>query len=178
MTREELEHTLAELEFHNTRWAVTQEAMHSDAVIAHKRDILAHDAEQRAEIERLNSLIEKSMLIEVEATRVDSDGRGKPIIVPSGTMLVHKDDMARAEEKTNLLRKMAIMARDNYRLRAVEAAAKVFLAEPDISKFEAANRNYDKEFAEQVPAYGVDSRRITKIFDNLKSALEADNGKG
>ena len=64
-----------------------------------------------AEIRGLKTLISKSSLIEVDASISTSDACGKPVFVNDGKMLVHKDNLARQQEKTRLLQKMAGMAR-------------------------------------------------------------------
>lgn len=63
------------------------------------------------ELNALKAMIVKSGLIEVEATTCMADKCGKPIIVKNGTMLVHKDENLRMQQRTVDLQKHAATAR-------------------------------------------------------------------
>lgn len=63
------------------------------------------------ELDTLKSMIAKSGLIEVEATTCMADKCGKPTIVKNGTMLVHKDENLRMQQRTVDLQKHAATAR-------------------------------------------------------------------
>ena len=63
------------------------------------------------ELNALKAMIVKSGLIEVEATTCMADKCGKPTIVNNGTMLVHKDEKLRIQQRTVDLQKHAATAR-------------------------------------------------------------------
>lgn len=63
------------------------------------------------ELAALKEMIAKSGLIEVEATTCMADKCGKPTIVKNGTMLVHKDEKLRIQQRTVDLQKHAATAR-------------------------------------------------------------------
>lgn len=63
------------------------------------------------ELAALKEMIAKSGLIEVEATTCIADKCGKPTIVKDGTMLVHKDEKLRIQQRTVDLQKHAATAR-------------------------------------------------------------------
>ena len=67
--------------------------------------------EARKELDALKATIAKSGLIEVEATTCIADKCGKPTIVKDGTMLVHKDEKLRIQQRTVDLQKHAATAR-------------------------------------------------------------------
>lgn len=85
------------------------------------------------ELEELKAKIAKSSLIEVEATKCVSRS-GHPVIVKDGTMLVHKDYLIEAQDKTKRMQAHAATARkchaaeqdrDQWKERAEKAESSI-----------------------------------------------------
>lgn len=119
------------------------------AVCQKKHRLERERDEAREELAALKEMIAKSGLIEVEATTCIADKCGKPTIVKDGTMLVHKDEKLRIQQRTVDLQKHAATARKLAAERAladrlvkvVEHSAKI-IGPPDCvhdSRWETGN---------------------------------------
>ena len=81
------------------------------AVCQKKHRLERERDEAREELAALKEMIAKSGLIEVEATTCIADKFGKPTVIKDGTMLVHKDEKLRIQQRTVDLQKHAATAR-------------------------------------------------------------------
>ena len=136
------------------------------------------------ELDALKSMIAKSGLIEVEATTCISDKCGKPTIVKDGTMLVHKDEKLRIQQRTVDLQKHAATARKlaaeralaEQRGRLYDTAIRQLKAlERDLDRLEAdlaAERALADRLAEAIQNYLVLDENIDATTDELNGSWE------
>jgi hypothetical protein len=117
------------------------------------------------ELKRLQELITKSNLIEVDATAVKYDKCGKPVIVKDGTMLVPADYLEKESEKTKTLANMAQQAKHISDLERL--CYKTHLLEKMVAVFWEHETDYDM-IMRMMNQVGIEHKDVVKAAESGK----------